>query len=113
AATGTLTLNWQQTAPPPPPAGNATCGRSTAPPATYAHVIWIWMENQSFDGVVGNSTAPYLNQLANDCGLATGSYAVAHPSLPNYIAATSGSTQGIADDNDPSSHPLGVSSIFA
>jgi hypothetical protein len=39
--------------------------------------------------------------------------AESHPSLPNYIAMTSGSTQGITDDNGPSSHPLGVTSIFS
>jgi len=34
------------------------------------------------------------------------------PRCRNYVAATSGSTQGITDDNPPSSHPLGVASIF-
>jgi hypothetical protein len=33
--------------------------------------------------------------------------------LPNYIALTSGSTHGIADDGDPSEHPLAVPSIFS
>ena len=33
-------------------------------------------------------------------GLATNYYGVTHPSQPNYIAATSGSTNTIADDND-------------
>jgi hypothetical protein len=48
------------------------------------------------------------------CGTKTGPpyKAVAHPSLPNYIAATSGGTWGIADDNPPSAHPLVVNSIF-
>ena len=40
-------------------------------------------------------------------------YAESHPSLPNYIAMTSGSTQGIVDDNDPSDHPLDVPSLFS
>jgi phospholipase C len=83
------------------------------PPATWQHVIWIWMENHSFSEIIGSSSAPYLNQLANQCGLATNYHAVTHPSLPNYIAATSGSPQGITDDNPPSSHPLGVASIFS
>jgi phosphatidylinositol-3-phosphatase len=96
--------------PPPPPAND--CGTRTGPPATYAHVIWIWMENRSYSDIVGNSAAPYLNSLAAGCGLATNYKAVAHPSLPNYIAATSGDTWGIADDNPPSSHPLAVDSIF-
>src|SRR5207248_8266258 len=32
--------------------------------------------------------------------LATKYFGVTHPSQPNYIAATSGSTNGVADDND-------------
>ncbi len=91
------------------PCGSAVA--STAP--TLQHVVWIWMENHSYSSVIGNtSAAPYENQLAGQCGLATDYAGVAHPSLPNYIAATSGSTQGITDDNPPSSHPLGVASIF-
>jgi hypothetical protein len=96
--------------PPPPP--TTSCGVKTGPPTTYAHVVWIWMENHSYSQIVGNSSAPYSNSLANGCGLATNYNAVTHPSLPNYIAATSGSTWGIADDNPPSSHPLAVNSIF-
>src|SRR5437764_10855042 len=96
--------------PPPPPAGD--CGTKTAPPVTYAHVVWIWMENHSYSQIIGSSSAPYINSLANGCGLATNYRAVTHPSLPNYIAATSGNTWGIADDNPPSSHPLAVNSIF-
>jgi hypothetical protein len=63
--------------------------------------------------VIGNHAAPAIATLAHDCGLATDYRAVAHPSLPNYIAATSGSTQGIADDGSPSDHPLPVASIFS
>ena len=65
------------------------CGsRSQAP--VYRHVIWIWMENHSATAVIGSSRAPYLNALAAGCGLATNYHNVSHPSLPNYIAATSG-----------------------
>jgi hypothetical protein len=62
---------------------------------------------------MGSSSAPYLNRLANVCGLATQDYAASHPSLPNYIALTSGSTQGIVDDAEPSQHLLSVPNIFA
>jgi len=70
------------------------------------------MENHSYSQIIGSSAAPYINSLASGCGLATNYTAVTHPSLPNYIAATSGGTQGITDDNPPSSHPLAVNSIF-
>ncbi len=62
-------------------------------PARFAHVILIVMENHGFDQVAGHS--PYLNALARRCGLATDYHAVSHPSLPNYLALTSGSTQGL------------------
>ena len=85
--------------------------RRSAP--TIDHVIWIWMENKPYDAVIGSPSAPYENQLAAACGLATNYHGVTHPSLPNYIAATSGGTQGIADDDPPSSHPLDVASIYS
>ena len=70
------------------------------------------MENHSYEQIVGSPDAPYINRLAARCGLATNYHAVGHPSLPNYIAATSGSTQGIADDEPPSFHRLDTASIF-
>jgi len=71
------------------------------------------MENHSYDQIIGSADAPYINQLATRFALATNFYGEAHPSLPNYIAMTSGSTQGITDDNDPSAHPLDVPSLFS
>jgi hypothetical protein len=76
------------------PAANAAtpCGSAATPPS-YRHVIWIWMENHSYTDIIGNTAqAPYLNSLAAGCGLATNFHNVSHPSLPNYIGATSGLT---------------------
>jgi phosphatidylinositol-3-phosphatase len=70
------------------------------------------MENKAYGDVIGSPSAPYENRLADSCGLATNYFAVTHPSLPNYIAATSGSAQGIVDDNPPGSHPLSALSLF-
>lgn len=50
--------------------------------------------------------------MANTDGSVTNFRTIVHPSLPNYVAATSGGTQGITDDAAPSSHPLRVQSIF-
>jgi phosphatidylinositol-3-phosphatase len=72
----------------------------------------IVMENHDYSQVIDSPLAPYENQLASQCGLATNYTAVAHPSLPNYIAMTSGSTQGITDNGNPGAHPLAVGSIF-
>jgi phosphatidylinositol-3-phosphatase len=70
------------------------------------------MENKEYGSVIGSSSAPYENALAKECGLAGNYHGVTHPSLPNYIAATGGSTFGIADDAGPAAHPLGADSIF-
>ena len=56
------------------------------------------LENHSFDQIIGSSEAPYLNDLAQRYGLATNYQAVSHPSLPNYLALTGGSTFGINSD---------------
>jgi hypothetical protein len=110
SALASTSANTAACTPPPPTSGPCT---GSAAPVRYDHVIWIWMENHPYSAIIGSSSAPYENQLANACGLATDYHAVTHPSLPNYIAATSGGTQGISDDNPPSSHPLSVASIFS
>jgi hypothetical protein len=76
--------------PPPPPAGGAV--------PSFSHVFVIVMENHEYNSVIGNPAAPYTNGLIASYGLATNYYAVSHPSLPNYLALTAGSTFGIASD---------------
>ncbi len=63
------------------------------------HVFIIMLENHSFDTVIGDPNMPYLNRLARTYGQATQYYGVTHPSEPNYIAATSGSTWDNNTDN--------------
>jgi len=84
------------------------CGTVTTAP-TYKHVIWIWMENHSYGDIIGNtSQAPYINSLAAECGLATNYHNISHPSLPNYIAGTSGLSvsqiKQFKSDCNPSKH---------
>jgi len=69
-----------------------------APPPRGSRVILVALENAEYGEVIGNSSAPYVNSLARRYGLMTQSYAIRHPSLPNYLALTSGSTQGIGSD---------------
>jgi acid phosphatase len=64
-------------------------------PATYAHVVVIFEENASYGRVVGNAAAPYFNQLAQQCALATNFNEVAGVSQPNYMAATGGVATGV------------------
>jgi len=88
-------------------AAPAPCGTQATPPATYSHVVWIWMENHSYGKIVGSSSAPYINSLIANCGLATNYHNVSHPSLPNYIAATSGLSLGGLRRFDPDCDPTG------
>lgn len=64
----------------------------------FSHVVVIVMENKDCGDVIGNPEAPYINSLAGRSALATESFAITHPSLPNYLALTGGSTFGIRSD---------------
>lgn len=75
--------------------GAGTAGALPRP----AHVVVVIEENKPFLSLAGNAQAPYINELASGGALMEQSYALAHPSLPNYLALFSGSTYGIADDN--------------
>lgn len=66
------------------------CGTLTTPPTKYSHVIWIWMENHSFSQIVGSASAPFINSVIADCGLATNYHNTTHLSLPNYVGAVTG-----------------------
>jgi hypothetical protein len=72
--------------------------------ATINHVIIIVLENTPYSKVYGSSNAPYMTSIADKYSLLTNYYAIAHPSLPNYITMIAGSTFGITDDGQPSSH---------
>jgi hypothetical protein len=65
------------------------CGVTTTVPK-YKHVVFILEENTSYSGIIGSSQAPYINSVAKACGLATNYHNITHPSLPEYIAMTSG-----------------------
>ena len=78
------------------PSPSAANPSPEASPATSpAHVFVIVMENRSYSQVIGTG---YIAQLAAQYGVATDYHGVSHPSLPNYLAMTSGSTWGISDD---------------
>lgn len=80
--------------------------------------MWIFFENHSYNKVIGASDASYFNSLAAKCGVATNYHNVTHPSLPNYISATSGlnlaSLDPFTGDCDPTgSCTTKTESIFA
>src|SRR5262249_32667876 len=54
------------------------------------HVFLIMMENHGFSQIFNNPNAPFTNSLAKTANLATNYFAVAHPSLTNYLEVVGG-----------------------
>lgn len=79
----------------PAPSPQRAASPASAPPARPIDVFVIVMENRSYSEAL---SGPYESSLARTYELLTDYHAVAHPSLPNYLALTSGSTWGITDD---------------
>jgi hypothetical protein len=65
------------------------------------HIVLVVLENTGYDQIVGRPEAPFLNSLERAGAVFTQSFAITHPSQPNYLALFSGSTQGITDDSCP------------
>ena len=65
---------------------------------TFTHVVVVVFENKEASSIAGNPDAPTFNALARRYATITHYDAVAHPSLPNYLALVSGSTHGISSD---------------
>jgi phosphatidylinositol-3-phosphatase len=76
--------------------GSSTTAQSAASAAKggVSRIAMIVLENHEYDEVVDAPSAPFLNQLALHSAVAANYHAVAHPSLPNYLALTGGSTFG-------------------
>ncbi len=68
------------------------------------HVFLIMMENHGYAEVINNPSMPFTNQLASRAGLATNYFAVAHPSLTNYLEVVGGSNFGVLNDHSPDWH---------
>ena len=86
----------------PAPSSTAT-GTPTGPAALPRpdHVLVVVMENHAAADIVGNTEAPFIDSLSRSGATFTRSYAVTHPSEPNYLALFSGSTQGVDSDACP------------
>jgi phosphatidylinositol-3-phosphatase len=69
--------------------------RSRAGVPPFSHIFVVVMENLDYRSVLAT---PGFAALADRYALATKYYSVAHPSLPNYLALTSGATWGINSD---------------
>ena len=62
------------------------------------HIVIVIEENKDYGQIVGSPIAPYLNSLIAQGALLTHSYALHHPSQPNYLEFFSGDRQGVFDD---------------
>jgi len=65
------------------------------------HVVIVVFENKEESSILGNAQAPYINALAGAGANFTQSFAIEHPSQPNYLDLFSGSNQGVTDDSCP------------
>ncbi len=68
------------------------------------HVFVIMMENHGYSQIVGNPQTPFANKLAKAGNTAKNYFAVAHPSLTNYLEVAGGSNFGVHSDNNPDWH---------
>ncbi|GAC1416415.1 MAG: hypothetical protein NVSMB62_06000 [Acidobacteriaceae bacterium] len=68
------------------------------------HVFVIMMENHGYGEILNNPNAPFINQLARTANTADNYFAIAHPSLTNYLETVGGSNFGILNDNSPDWH---------
>jgi phosphatidylinositol-3-phosphatase len=75
--------------------GSAQASAPAPRAATYSHVIVVVMENLAYSEAI---TVSGYQTLAHRYASASDAYASTHPSLPNYLDLTSGSTFGISSD---------------
>lgn len=68
------------------------------------HVFVIMMENHGYKEILHNPNAKFINSYAQANNLATNYFAVAHPSLTNYLEVVGGSNFGVLSDNAPDWH---------
>ncbi|MBZ5591312.1 MAG: phosphoesterase [Acidobacteriia bacterium] len=86
--------------------GSALAGEGPVPSGMphLDRVFVILMENHGYGQIVNNPNLPYTNALTNLANTATNFYAIAHPSLTNYLEIVGGSNFGVHSDNYPDWH---------
>jgi len=68
---------------------------------TYARVVLVVEENRTASDIIGDKSAPFINSLAAGGALMAQSFAVTHPSEPNYLAIFAGDTFGLGSNACP------------
>jgi phosphatidylinositol-3-phosphatase len=79
----------------PSPSQASSPTPSPSPTPAPSHVFVIVLENTSAARALAQ---PYIGSLASQYAVGTDHHSVSSPSLPNYLAMTSGSTWNIHDD---------------
>lgn len=77
------------------------------------HIVIVILENHSYSQIIGSSKAPHINGMIDSPNTAffTQSYAIEHPSQPNYLDLFSGCNQGIINDNFPKKLPFTTANL--
>jgi hypothetical protein len=89
-----------------PKANNATLPKPD-------HVVIVIEENHAYQQIVGSDSAPYINYLINEPYTVTfpNSYAITHPSQPNYLCLYSGWNQNVTTDSIPANIPFTTANL--
>ena len=87
-------------------AGSAFAQEGTVPSGVphLDHVFVIMMENHAYGQIVGNPSSPFMNSYMKSVNTSNNYFAVAHPSLTNYLEVVGGSNFGVLNDNSPDWH---------
>jgi acid phosphatase len=72
--------------------GGGSGNAGSAGGANFNHVVVVVLENQNFSDIIGNTSMPFLNSLANTNSIARQYFANTHPSIGNYFMMTTGQT---------------------
>jgi len=68
------------------------------------HVFVIMMENHAYNQVMNNPQDPFIDAYAKSANMSTNYFAVAHPSLTNYLEVVGGSNFNILNDHPTDWH---------
>jgi hypothetical protein len=110
AVLGLLLLAGCTWAAPPAQAPWRTVGTHPRTSTSVSKVLVLVVENHSLRQM--RAQMPFTFGLAKRYGYADHYRAVRHPSLPNYLAMTGGSTYGVADDRGPDANGIHEASVF-
>src|SRR6202165_3105386 len=104
-SSGKQSANSPRALPTRSPSTAASPPAHPSPPTAAGSVFVIVMENKAADEAL---SPPFTSSLAQQYANLTNYHAISHPSLPNYLAMTSGDTYGITDDGY---HALGTNDL--